>query len=71
MKTVLITGASSGIGKACAEKFAEKRYSIIGVLLFSYPTACRMVDIGTTSCGIPQVPWGHIDFIVVYPTLCS
>ena len=31
MKTVLITGASSGIGKACTEKFAEKGYSIIGV----------------------------------------
>ena len=31
MKTVLITGASSGIGKACTEKFAENGYSIIGV----------------------------------------
>ncbi len=28
-KTVFITGATSGIGKACAEKFAENNYNII------------------------------------------
>ena len=28
-KTVFITGATSGIGKACAEKFAENNYDII------------------------------------------
>lgn len=28
-KTVFITGASSGIGKACAEEFAEKRANLI------------------------------------------
>lgn len=28
-KTVLITGATSGIGKACAEKFAQNNYNII------------------------------------------
>jgi len=28
-KTVMITGATSGIGKACAEKFAENNYDII------------------------------------------
>ena len=29
-KTVLITGASSGIGKSAAIKFAQKGYSVIG-----------------------------------------
>lgn len=29
MKTVLITGATSGIGHACAEKFAENGYQVI------------------------------------------
>jgi NADP-dependent 3-hydroxy acid dehydrogenase YdfG len=28
-KTVFITGATSGIGKACAEKFAENKFNII------------------------------------------
>jgi 3-hydroxy acid dehydrogenase / malonic semialdehyde reductase len=28
-KTVLITGATSGIGKACAEKFASAKYNLI------------------------------------------
>ena len=28
-KTVFITGATSGIGKACSEKFAENKYNII------------------------------------------
>jgi NADP-dependent 3-hydroxy acid dehydrogenase YdfG len=28
-KTVFITGATSGIGKACAEKFAKEKYNII------------------------------------------
>ena len=28
-KTVFITGATSGIGKACAEKFAENNYNLI------------------------------------------
>lgn len=28
-KTILITGATSGIGKACAEKFASHQYNII------------------------------------------
>ncbi|MBQ9255181.1 MAG: SDR family NAD(P)-dependent oxidoreductase [Bacteroidales bacterium] len=28
-KIALITGATSGIGKACAEKFAEKHYNVI------------------------------------------
>jgi 3-hydroxy acid dehydrogenase / malonic semialdehyde reductase len=29
MKTVFITGATSGIGKACAEKFAKNNYNLI------------------------------------------
>ncbi len=29
MKTVLITGASSGIGKACSEKFASSGYQVV------------------------------------------
>ena len=28
-KTVFITGATSGIGKACAEKFAKENYNLI------------------------------------------
>ena len=28
-KTILITGATSGIGKACAEKFAAARFNLI------------------------------------------
>lgn len=30
-KTVLITGLTSGIGKALAHEFAEKQFDIIGV----------------------------------------
>ncbi|MCR5339461.1 MAG: SDR family oxidoreductase [Lachnospiraceae bacterium] len=30
-KSVLVTGASSGIGKACAELFAKKGYTVTGV----------------------------------------
>lgn len=29
MKTVFITGATSGIGKACAEKFAAEKYNLV------------------------------------------
>lgn len=29
LKTVFITGATSGIGKACAEKFAEAKYDLV------------------------------------------
>ena len=28
-KIILITGATSGIGKACAEKFAAEKYNLI------------------------------------------
>ena len=28
-KTVLITGATSGIGQACAEKYASENYNLI------------------------------------------
>ena len=31
MNIVLITGATSGIGKACVEKFSKERYFIIGI----------------------------------------
>jgi len=31
MKTVLITGATSGIGRACARKFSEGGYRVVAM----------------------------------------
>lgn len=39
MKTVIITGASRGIGRALAIKFKQKNYNVIGTYLNSYDDA--------------------------------
>ena len=31
MNIALITGATSGIGRACVEKFSEKGYFVVGI----------------------------------------
>jgi 3-oxoacyl-[acyl-carrier protein] reductase len=41
MKTVLITGASRGIGSACAEKFASEGYNVILNCIKSIDTAAK------------------------------
>lgn len=43
-KTVLITGASRGIGKACAKLFSEKGYNVVANYLNSESDAMALAD---------------------------
>ena len=43
-KTVLITGASRGIGRACAKLFCEKGYNVVANYLNSENDAMSLAD---------------------------
>lgn len=50
MKTVIVTGASRGIGRKCAEMFAEKGYNVAAVYLNSEDAARELEK--STGCGL-------------------
>jgi short-subunit dehydrogenase len=53
-KTVIITGASSGIGKACAEEFARRGANLV-LAARQYVTLCEIAEQLQTTYGIKAI----------------
>ena len=53
-KTIIITGASSGIGKACAEEFAKKGANLV-LAARQYTTLCEITKDLETRFGIKAI----------------
>jgi len=53
-KTVIITGASSGIGRSCAEEFAKKGSNLV-LGARQYVTLCEIAQELETKYGIKAV----------------
>ncbi|WP_413561322.1 SDR family NAD(P)-dependent oxidoreductase [Bdellovibrio sp. HCB209] len=72
MRTVLITGVGSGLGKALMHTFLKKGYRVLGICRSDLNSNQKELQIFKADLGDPlqvqrlaeQIPWGSVDLLV-------